>query len=387
MGSEASSAPLEPAPSTVAADAREQSRVFPCAGCGANLQFDIGAQLLKCPYCAHEQDLGIDGEEDLVERDLIGALERESERRVERAGDPALRVVRCEDCGAENSFAGTLTSATCPYCGAALQVKDAHVAPGRIPADGVLPFAVEHDAARECLVGWIRSRWFAPSGFRAQGVQGRFQGVYLPYWTFDAMTGTVYRGERGDHYWVTIQTGKQTQRVRRTRWQSASGSFRRFFDDVLVPGARGRENSLPTKLLAGLDPWPLEASLPFTAAALSGFSARTYDVPLADAFGSGRMLMDAMLRQDVLRRIGGDEQRIHAVKSDFAALTYKHLLLPVWLLTYRFRNKPFRVSVNGATGEVQGERPWSVWKILGLVVVVAGIVTAIVVWTRGSGAP
>jgi DNA-directed RNA polymerase subunit RPC12/RpoP len=360
-----------------------RARVFPCSGCGAQLEFNIDAGQLRCPFCGAEQDLGIDPDARIEERDLDAALAHEAERRKGASAtagraESARREVRCEDCGATTSFVGTLTSSDCDYCGAPLVVENAHAAVDRVPADGVLPFSFAKDAAQANLQRWIGSRWFAPTGFRKLAIDGRFHGVYLPYWTFDALTFTRYVGERGDHYWVTVRHGDQTRQERRTRWSPAAGSFRRFFDDVLVPATRSEATGLPMKLIVGLDPWPLERSLPFTDAALVGFSARTYDVDLRGGFQVGRKRMESALDAEVRRRIGGDEQRVHSRQSQYSALTYKHLLLPVWLLTYRFHGKPYRVAVNGVTGEVRGERPWSIWKILFAVLVVGGIVGAIV---------
>lgn len=359
-----------------AARPQDRPRVFPCAGCGANLQFDVAAQSLKCPYCGHEQDLGIADDATVAERDLAAGLARLAAGRTKATPrDGAAREIRCRDCGGETRFEGTLTASACPYCAAPLQIEDAHVAMDRIPVDAVLPFLVPKDLAQTRLVAWVKSRWFAPSAFAKQGASGRFAGVYLPYWTFDAATDTRYVGERGEHYWVTVGSGKDARRVRRTRWYPASGQFRRFFDDVLVYGARAQsEKGMPAGHVRALDPWPLDRCLPFAAEALSGFLARTYDVELDAAFAEGKSRMDAALRAEVESRIGGDEQRVHRIHSEYHALTYKHLLLPVWLLTYRFGAKLYRVAVNGGTGEVCGERPYSFWKIAGAVVLGLGLV-------------
>ena len=148
-------------PSPIAADktaSAERPRTFPCAGCGANLSFDIEARQLKCPYCGHEQDLGLDPERSVGERDLIGELAREAERRQEGRSPSTRRLVRCQDCGGETTFEGTLTSQNCPYCAAPIQVRDAHRAEDRVGVDGVLPFIVTDAKARDVFTGWVRTR-------------------------------------------------------------------------------------------------------------------------------------------------------------------------------------------------------------------------------------
>jgi hypothetical protein len=222
----------------------------------------------------------------------------------------------------------------------------------------------------------VQSRWFAPNEFRRRGAKGKFNGVYLPYWTFDTLTFNVYKGQRGENYTVTVGTGKNRRTETRTRWYPASGRFQRFFDDVLVVASEG----LPRDYIIALEPWPLAQCVPFSQQFLAGHLARTYDVELDEGFLEGKRRIDEAIRADVRRRIGGDKQRIHSVDSRYDAITFKHLLLPVWLLTYRFHDKPYRVFVNAVTGEVQGERPYSWVKILLTVLgglAVAGTIAAI----------
>ena len=360
-------------PEASAAD-ESGSRTFPCEGCGADLAFDIGVQSLKCPYCGHVKAIEIDDSAVVAEQDLYAMLARIAEQRAIGVSDEVeLCEIRCTSCGAIVTFAGTLTSTECAYCGDPLLREDVHDAEHRVPVDGVLPFAVSRESAGGNLRKWVQSRWFAPNDFKQRGAQGRFSGVYLPYWTFDSMTFTRYTGQRGEHYYVTTGTGKNKRRERRTRWYPASGKFQRFFDDVLVVAGIG----LPQKRLYALDPWPLEGCLPFKPELLAGFLARTYDVELEDGLVIARARMDEALEVDVRRRIGGDEQRIHSIDTRYDALTYKHLLLPVWMLAYKYRDKSYQVVVNACTGEVQGDRPYSWIKITAMVVLglaVAGVI-------------
>ncbi len=362
-----------------------RGRIFPCEQCGADLVFHIGEQRLKCPFCGAEKDLELRADAAVGEQDFLARLERiEQNRERERDGGgkvggakagesrvggrqdggssdvaPRASEVRCESCGGTVVFTGTLTSSECPYCGSPIQREHVHAATRRIPVDGVLPFLVDRDRAAEALAQWVRSRWFAPNEFLKRGVTAKFNGVYLPYWTYDTLTFSVYRGERGEDTTTTVGSGKNRRTVTRTDWYPASGSFQRFFDDVLVIAAE----ELPRGYLRGLEPWPLAKYLPFTQQVLAGFLARTYDVSLKQGFQEAKQRIDEALHAETCRRIGGDRQRVHSLKSRYDAITYKHLLLPVWMMAYRYHGKPYRVFVNAGTGEVQGERPYSVWKI------------------------
>ena len=353
---------------------QKRPRVFPCERCGADLEFQIGAQSLQCRYCGFIKPLDVDPTACVAEQDYIAALERTvGQRREMDDGEPDCQEVRCDGCGATVRFIGTLTSSECAYCGVPLLLGHAHGAEDHIPVDGVLPFLIDRPKAQANLAEWVRSRWFAPNDFRSRGVQGRFNGIYLPYWTYDSLTWTHYAGERGEHYWVTVGSGKHRRRVRRTRWYPASGAFHRFFDDVLVIAGQG----LPTKRLIALEPWPLNQCVPFNAELLAGLLARTYDVPLDAGFVEARDRMAQALRAEVAERIGGDAQRIHSIDTRHDAITYKHLLLPVWMLSYRHHERAYQVVVNACTGEVQGDRPCS-WIKITLAILVALATAALV---------
>lgn len=358
-----------------------KGRIFPCEGCGADLEFNIGQQKLKCPYCGFSKEIEIVEDAAVEEQDYLAMLERVRMSRAQGAEEETVEgdysEVRCESCGGHVVFSGTLTSTECPYCGSPIQRENVHSVTKRIPVDGVLPFLIERETVQKRLRDWVASRWFAPNEFKKRGAEGKFNGVYLPYWTFDTLTFNAYSGERGENYTVTVGSGKNKRQETRTRWYPASGRFQRFFDDVLVVASQG----LPSNFIIGLEPWPLEKCIPFTQQLLAGHLARTYDVELDEGFQHGKVRIDSAISSDVRQRIGGDKQRIHSINSRYDAITFKHLLLPVWLMTYRYNDKPYRIFVNAATGEVQGERPYSWVKItlavLGAIAAVAAVGTAI----------
>ena len=362
---------------------RGRGRTFPCPACGAGLEFHIGAQALKCPFCGAEEEIAPAADAEVAERDLNAMLVRLREQH--DAGSDhqydAMREVTCRSCAGTVLFAGTVTGTECPYCATPLQLDAAEQAKDRIALDGVLPFKVPEKQADANLKAWVNSRWFAPNDFRKRGVTGKFNGVYLPYWTFDALTHTRYAGQRGDHYYVTVGSGENRRRVRRTRWRSRSGEFERFFDDTLVVASRG----VQTKLADDLEPWPLPEVNPYDQRLLAGFLVRTYDLELEPAFGVARQRMRAQLEYDVKRSIGGDEQRITAMHVTHEAVTFKLLLLPVWMLAYRYKDEPHQVLVNAVTGRVTGERPYSWVKIT--LAVLAGLIAFGVIWwfTEGGG--
>ncbi|MCA8983992.1 MAG: hypothetical protein R3C12_08965 [Planctomycetaceae bacterium] len=352
-----------------------EGRSFPCPRCGADVVFHIGSQQLQCPYCHYEQPLTIAEHAVIVERDYHEELQRLTQfRQQEQAEVSGVKEVQCEACNGNVVFEGTLTSTHCPYCGSPIQLDRIHELDIRIRPDAVLPFQIDQAGGRRALEAWVRSRWFAPNDFLKQGVQGRLTGVYLPYWTYDSLTANAYSGERGETYTVTVGTGKNRRTETRVRWYPASGQFQRFFDDVLVLGCEG----MSPDLVRSLEPWPLARCLPFTREALAGYIARTYDVPLEQGFQQASQRIAQALEEDVRRRIGGDRQRIHRIQTVHSAITFKFVILPIWLMSYRYRERVYQVMINAATGKVGGERPWSVWKIL--LTVLASAMALFLVW-------
>ena len=342
---------------------------FPCAQCGADLRYDPGAQSLLCDHCGHSQPAtlvepehaGVAAEE-LREIDFHKALSDE----IAGADVETTQTVSCENCGATVEFDENVHAAECPFCAPPVVTDTGshrHFKPG-----GVLPFAVAEKDAQKALRTWLESRWFAPSGLRVFARSGRrMSGVYMPYWTFDAQTQTRYEGQRGDVYYVeqtrwVMRDGRRVRtrvRVPKVRWTPVRGRLQRFFDDVLVPASR----SLPKRMIDRLSSWDLHALEPYRPDFLAGFRAEAYTVDLQEGFAAARAIMDLQIRRDVRFAIGGDKQRISSVRSQLSEETFKHILLPVWVAAYRYRDQSYRVIVNGRTGEVIGERPWSVWKI------------------------
>jgi hypothetical protein len=274
-----------------------------------------------------------------------------------------------------------MVAGECDFCGSPLVAQPRSADPVLAP-EGVLPFRVTRDAATDFVGRWIGSLWFAPSALKRLAAHEGISGVYLPFWTYDAYTVSRYTGERGDYYYTTEsytvrdaqgRESRQTRQVRHTRWHAASGTVERWFDDLLVPATR----SLPPQRLSALEPWDLQELTAYEPAYLSGYKAQRYQVNLAEGFEQAKQLAAPVIDSDVRRDIGGDEQRVSHVATQYSAVTFKHLLLPVYVGAYRFNDKVYQVVVNGRSGEVQGERPYSVWKIALFVLGILCVVLAV----------
>lgn len=364
-------------------------RRFPCAQCGAKLEFTPGTLALACPYCRHQNTIAVpqDGAAPVGEElDFTQALAQLESA----APSHALASVKCQACAASIASPPNAESFACPYCGSNI-VTTAQSA-RLIKPRGLLPFKVTRDEATLAFRRWLKSLWFAPSALKGQAaIDAAITGLYLPYWTYDCRTDSPYRGQRGDHYYVTVpystvvngKTVTRTRQERRTRWSSASGRVRNAFDDLLVIAS----TSLPTEVANRLQPWDLSDLKAYDDAFLAGFVAERYQIDLAAGFTVAQELMRPEIESTIRADIGGDEQRIDYYRPAYHDIRFKHILLPVWISAFRYLNKVYRFYVNARTGEVTGERPYSYWKIAGAVIgglVVVGVIVAVVVVSRGG---
>ena len=357
---------------TQAAPSAPVDHRFPCDACGAHMRFDPPSNQLVCQHCGTTQAMPQTGASGGGIKELD--FQRAIARRLPDAEIEITRIIACNACGAQFAFDPDIHAAQCPFCASPV-VSDTgthrHIKPA-----GLLPFALDEPTAHHAMQEWLGSLWFAPNGLRDYARKGRrMDGIYVPYWTFDAQTASRYSGQRGTHYYVTqtvMRNGKATQiRTRRTRWRSVSGQVARFFDDVLVLASR----SLPKGHTDGLEPWDLSALEPYKPDYLAGFRAEGYQIALEDGFTEARAYMDRMIARDVKYDIGGDDQRIGQIDTEISDVTFKHILLPVWLAAYHYRGQSYQCVVNGRTGRVQGERPYAVWKIAFAVII--GLILAV----------
>jgi len=342
-----------------------------CHDCGAILNFAPGTNNLKCQYCGAENEIVPEDTEPIEELDFDAYIKET----VKEEDTMQVATVKCTACGASSTLKPNISSDECPFCGTPIIVQGGTMT-SIIKPKSLLPFKITQKEAYEGFRRWIKKLWFAPTALKKYALQAdKLKGMYIPFWTYDSDTYTKYSGARGTYYYVTetyTEGGQtKTRQVRKIRWTPVSGSVSHFFDDILIVAS----HSLPIKKVNKLEPWDFENLTNFDERFLSGFQTETYQVDLKEGFEQAKKVMESTIRNLVRRDIGGDEQRIYSMNTQYSNITFKHLLLPIWISAYRFKKKVYRFLVNGRTGEVQGERPYSFWKIfffiLGILAVIA----------------
>jgi hypothetical protein len=348
----------------------------PCAACGAQAEWNPSKQLLVCPFCGTAAPFTVDAASGaLVENDLAKALRELPDEA--RGWLAEKRTVQCQSCKAVSVFDPERVGQNCGFCGSPALVDYAEIkAP--IRPQSLLPFKVAEPKVREQIRRWYASKWLAPGALKSRALVDRVRSVYIPYWTFDAQSVCPWTADAGHYYYTTEsyrdnQGRSQTRQVRHVRWEPASGMVRHFFDDEPVPGTQGVSRAL----LQQIEPFPTAELVPYDTAFLSGFVVEHYQIVLLDAAQRSQDAMIEKLRDMCAREIPGDTYRSLEIHPVFSAQTFKHILVPVWLLSYLYGSRTYQVLVNGYTGRMAGQYPLSAWKVAALVLL--AIVVLIIV--------
>ncbi len=336
---------------------------FPCKECGAFLTFLPGSHSLTCQYCNTINDIEVSNEP-IEELDYLSFISNavNTEAKIE------IRTVKCNACGADTSLKPNVAADDCAFCGSPLVVNDAKIS-NILKPKSVLPFKIEQKEGLKKFKDWIDSLWFAPGKLKKMSQDQRLTGMYMPYWTYDSTTITEYNGYQGIHYHETehyedAEGKRQTRTITRTQWYPASGVVQNHFDDVLVLAS----DSLPREYADALEPWDLHELVPYADQYLSGFKTETYHIDVKQGFDQAKNKMEPTIISTIHQDIGGNEQKIDYKSTNYNNITFKHTLLPVWISAYRYNEKSFRFLINGRTGEVKGERPYSTGKITGAII-------------------
>jgi hypothetical protein len=352
---------------------------FACPACGGEATWSPAKRKLVCPFCGTESPVPA-AAVGVAEHDLAEAL-----RGLARGGHAewlaAKRSVRCRSCNAVSVLDPARQAQNCDFCGSAQLVPYEEAGPALRP-ESVVPFRVPESDARDRIRRWYGKLWLAPGALKRRALTDTVHGVYLPYWTFDARVHASWTADAGRYYYTTEtyeQDGQtRTRQVQQVQWSPASGSLDHFFDDDLVCASVG----IHPDLLRAIEPFPTNELRPYDAAYVAGWVVERYQVDLAAATARGREQMNAKLQAICASRVPGDTQRNLQVRADYSAQTFKHVLAPVWLLSYTYGAKSFQCVINGASGAIAGEYPKSPWKIA-LLVLAAIVVVMIVLSAQG----
>jgi len=336
---------------------------YSCPSCGAEATWNPAKQALVCSYCGTISPAKLADDGSMVrEHDLAAALREIPES--QRGWQAQKITVKCQSCQAISVFDPKMVAQRCEFCGSSALVPYEEIKQTITP-ESLLPFKLAETDVRERIRRWYATRWFAPNKLGVRAMTDQVKGIYLPYWTFDAHAQADWTAEAGYYYWVSesytdSQGRTQTRQVRRIRWEPAAGHVEHFFDDELVCGSRG----LDSRFTRAIEPFPTGELKPYDPGYVSGWMVERYQIDLSDAATSSQEQMQQEITAMCSRQVPGDTQRDLQVDAHFFDRTFKHILAPIWLLTYTFGARTYHVVVNGYTGAIAGDHPLSFWKVL-----------------------
>jgi hypothetical protein len=357
---------------------------FSCPACGGEAKWDPSKKALVCAFCGTtspaQVQLTAAGDQVIVEHDLVQALRAIPD---DQRGWQAKKIsVKCQSCQAISVFDPARVGQRCDFCGSTALVPYEEIKEAFRP-ESLLPMKVSENQVRDSIHRWYRTRWFAPNRLKRAALTDTVKGLYIPYWTFDAQVHANWTAESG-YYYYERETYRdsdgelKTREVQKTRWEPSSGQLDHFFDDELVPASRG----VQPDMLRRIEPFPTKELAPYQPGFLSGWVVERYQIDLGTAAHTAREEMDAELRRLCAAQVPGDTHRNLQIEADYSGQTFKHILVPIWLLTYNYGPRNFQVVINGYTAAIAGKYPKSWIKITLAVLAIAAVVALILVFAN-----
>lgn len=320
-----------------------------CPQCAGTMSFDPKSGGLKCPYCGYEQQV-------VAEEETSGSASEldffQAEATANCNWGVATKTVICKMCGGESVYDSLQIAGTCPFCGSNQVMEEKGkdtLAPG-----GVCVFKIDKKTAAENFNKWLGKRFFCPKIVKETAQADKFQGLYLPYWTFDTDTVTHYTARYGiDHRRRKANGEYETV----TKWYHTNGVHREFIDDELVNASTQHDRSL----MAGLEPFNTKDNVSYKPEYIAGFASERYSIGLKEGWEKAKSSIYGRLRTNIRHKIKIEHRadRVDNLNTNpvYNNITYKYLLLPIWISSFRYGDKTYQFMVNGQTGKVAGRTP------------------------------
>ena len=340
-----------------------------CHCCGGIMDFDPSSGMLHCPYCEHQEQIKVENPKfEAVELDFYAAEEEAS-----CDWGVATKSVICKACGAETIYDVNEMSNTCPYCGSNQVMDDPNskkvMAPG-----GVLAFKISAEDASSRFKQWIKRKFFCPKLAKESAKPDAFTGIYVPYWTFDSHTESDYHGEYGTEHHHRDKDGNMRTEI---HWHSTSGHYTRFIDDMLVCASAKQSGAI----IDGLEPYDTKQAVEYKPEYMAGFKAERYTIKMKAAWETAKQKIASLLTGEVREKIRSRYNTSHVrnvrLSTSYSNITYKYLLLPVWISAFKYKDKVYQFMVNGQTGKVSGKTPISWVKVTLTVLAVIAVLVLI----------
>lgn len=323
-----------------------------CTSCGSNMRFDPETQSLICDHCGNNIEFASFSQAKELE------FSEEVISKGEKWNSDETAVFSCDNCGAKVVLSTGETAKVCPFCGTPHAQKSEEL--DGLKPNALIPFAISTEKAVECGKRWAKKRLFAPRKFKKNIKTDSVNGVYMPCFTFDSHTHSFYVGRIGKTYTRTVGSGKNRRTQTYIVWRNISGTFSEDFDDVLINAGKKMEQ----KRLDKIAPYDTQNGKEYNEQYLLGFMAYHYDEDVTTYWDRAKKIIDERLKKDILNQYSYDVVDYLNVSTKHENVTYKYVMLPVYVGNFKFKQKLFNFFVNGETGKVSGKTPISAWRVL-----------------------
>lgn len=320
---------------------------FECPACGGGLSFDSDIQQLKCPYC--DTEFSVEAIRQL-QAEKTPETQADPQWQTPEASDwqEQVNAYVCQSCGGELLCDANTAATACPYCGNPV-VLTGRVT-GALRPDLVIPFKLDKEAAKAALLRHCSGKPLLPKCFKSENRLEKIQGVYVPFWLFDADTSadisfraTKVRSWSDSNYFYT-----------QTRHFSVRRAGGLSFQAVPVDGSQKMANDL----MESIEPYDLSQAVDFETAYLAGFLADKYDVDAQSAMPRANDRIRTSTRQALESTVCG-YTTVTPQGEDIRIANgrVRYGLLPVWMLSTQYRGENYVFAMNGQTGKMVGNLP------------------------------
>lgn len=327
--------------------------IFKCENCGAYKVFSPKNQALLCRHCGTLSQIEINRnvfKKPISQGDDIDAAGQ--------AQTDEIEVLMCSSCGAALSMLKGEISGSCPFCGTGNVVPKENIK--GLKPDECVPFTIEPQDAEKSFNNWIRRKWFVPNRLKKEAKAGNIKGVYSPCYSFDTSSRSSYRGVLGKRYTTYVGSGKNRRAVVKVKYFPISGNLDKEFYDVMAECSPHFDQ----RTLDRIRPFTLAKRAVYEKSFLSGFSADTANVSLSQGWLVAKSAIDSQIKSAILSRYSYDIIQSLDISTAYDDLKYSYMLVPVYLSSYKFKDKIYSFFVNGNTGKTAGKVPRSPIKIL-----------------------
>lgn len=321
---------------------------FACPQCGGQTQFDLKTQTLRCMYCGFEEEIEAKHVADSGEQVLEFVLPTHRGHRWAEAQ----HHLSCQNCGAESLWPIGHRTLRCPFCGSG-QLIESQETQNLIDPQAIGLMELDEKQALLLARDWLGKGWFAPDDLSDSAQETALRPAYYPFWTFDGTLEINWHCE--------VNEGSNDN----PRWVPSSGVEYRMFDDMLVPGIK----TISQNQLDEIAPFKLKEVLEFKPEFVAGWPALAYDIPLAEATIAARGEIVRRMRRILHQRVLPHRQKRNLTSGghQWSGMTFKYVLLPLWVGTYHYKDQDYPLLINGQTGEVNGEKPRDTLKSVAII--------------------